>query len=79
MLILYSDTGGLDEGRALCRGRSGAPGSAFAYSLLFRALELWRGADALPRVETDSRGKPYFPERPDWQLRGCCFKWGSEI
>ena len=68
MLILYSDTRGLDEGRALCRGRSRAPGSAFAYSLLFRALELWQGARELPEAAIDARGKPFFPERPDWHF-----------
>ena len=68
VLILYSDTRGLDEGRALCRGRSRAPGSAFAYSLLFRALELWQGARELPEAAIDARGKPFFPERPDWHF-----------
>ena len=68
VLILYSDTRGLDEGRALCRGRSRAPGSAFAYSLLFRALELWQGARELPEAAIDERGKPFFPERPDWHF-----------
>ena len=68
VLILYSDTRGLDEGRALCRGRSRAPGSAFAYSLLFRALEMWQGARELPEAAIDARGKPFFPERPDWHF-----------
>ena len=63
MLIFYADTRGLDEGRALCRGRSRAPGSAFAYSLLRYALEVWKGAPELPEITTDGRGKPYFPER----------------
>ena len=68
MLIFYADTRGLDEGRALCRGRSRAPGSAFAYSLLRYALEVWKGAPELPEITTDGRGKPYFPERPDWHF-----------
>lgn len=68
MLIFYADIQGLDEGRALCRGRSRAPGSAFAYSLLKYALEVWKGATELPAVAADSRGKPYFPEQPDWQF-----------
>lgn len=68
MLILYADTRGLDEGRALCRGRSRAPGSAFAYSLLRYALEVWKGARELPAVAADGRGKPCFPEHPDWHF-----------
>lgn len=68
MLIFYTDTRGLDEGRALCPGRSRAPGSAFAYSLLFRALERWQGARELPAVALDARGRPFFPERPDWHF-----------
>ena len=68
MLIFYADTRGLDEGRALCLGRSRAPGSAFAYSLLRYALEVWKGAPELPEITTDGRGKPYFPERPDWHF-----------
>ena len=64
MLIFYADTRGLDEGRALCRGRSRAPGSAFAYSLLRYALEVWKGAPELPEITTDGRGKPYFPDHP---------------
>ena len=68
MLILYADTSGLDEGRARCPGRSRAPGSAFAYSLLRHALEVWKGERELPGLALDSRGKPYFPERPDWHF-----------
>lgn len=68
MLIFYTDTRGLNEGRAACRGRSRTPGSAFAYSLLRYALEVWRGEGKLPEVAADGRGKPYFPERPEWHF-----------
>ena len=68
VLIFYADTSGLEPWRSRCRGRSGASGSGFAYSLLLLALERWKGASELPELGSQPGGKPYFPGHPDWHF-----------
>jgi len=62
--VFYAETAGADEARARYPGRSKRPGSAFAVSLLAYAVREVLGVP-LPKLETDERGKPYFPQKPD--------------
>jgi phosphopantetheinyl transferase len=73
--IFYSDTSGVSETRARLAGRSDKPGSAFAASLLARAVFLCggdilqspsqEGERFLPEIKTNENGKPFFPGLPD--------------
>lgn len=65
MKIYYADIRGADEHRARLRGRTGAPGSAFALSLLFASARDFWGFDTLPRLDAVPGGKPFFPDFPD--------------
>ena len=66
MRLFCADIRGLDPAHARLPGRTAAPGSAFAWSLLgYAARELW-GAQILPAVGTRPGGAPFFPERPEW-------------
>lgn len=66
MRIYFADIRGLDPSGARCRGRSGAPGSAFAASLLWHAARETWGLPELPEILADGKGKPYFPAYPDF-------------
>lgn len=63
--VYFAATEFFDPGLALAPGRSKSPESAAAWSLLAWALRRCRALDALPERAVDSRGKPYFPSRPD--------------
>lgn len=63
--LYYADIRGADESRARLAGRTRAPGSAFALSLLAAAARDCWGFDTLPRLDVGPGGKPFFPARPD--------------
>ena len=64
MLLLYCDTRGEDEKKAVCPPRSGRTGSAFGASLLALAARRYFGMEGLPEITEDSRGKPFFSGFP---------------
>ena len=64
MLLLYSETDGADEARALFPGRTRAKGSAWGRSLLALAWERRFGGE-MPEIAAPERGKPCFPGRPE--------------
>lgn len=68
MRIYYAATDGFDASRSIAPGRGHSAESAATWSLLLYALRREHGLDALPEVELDERGKPYFSARPE-----CCF------
>lgn len=64
MEIFWGDIRGMESCSPRHPGRTAAPGSNWAWSLLEYAVRCVWGCD-LPAIETTAGGKPYFPERKD--------------
>ena len=65
MNLFCVEIDGLEEKRAKCPARSRRKGSAFGMSLLAYAIRQTWGMEALPEIEEDDHGRPFFPEYPD--------------
>jgi len=64
VILLYCDARDMDETKAIFPARSKQPGSAFAVSLLYVAVQRI-GMSTLPQIERDNKGKPFFPDFPE--------------
>ena len=64
MELFWCDLRGLESYSPSRPGRSAAPGSGWAWSLLSYAVRAVWGCD-LPEADTLPGGKPFFPSRPE--------------